>query len=318
MIGLNLVQLHNTNTIIMSFKVLKSGFMSAIQDYGRFAHSQHGMSQSGVMDEHAYCWANHLLDNNYDDAIIEITFGGLQLQAQVNTVIALTGANLEFKINNISVPLWQSVKVYKGDVLTWGNNNCGVRAYLAVKDGFDTEVLFGSKSVNLRENIGNKLNDGDILNCKTYNQKINGFTPADYIPDYTKALVLRLLPSYQFSQFSTNQRDLFFNQTYHISAHSDRTGCRLEGAPMALNAKKRISEGMSYGSVEIATDGLPIILLKDAPTMGGYPKIGTVFSLDLAKLAQRQANTKLRFELMNISQAQTARKQFNEFFKIKA
>jgi len=77
-----------------------------------------------------------------------------------------------------------------------------------------------------------------------------------------------------------------------------------------------ISEGISYGCVEIATDGLPIILLKDAPRIGGSPKIGTVFSLDLAKLAQKQPNTKLRFELIDMHQAQKQRKKFKQFFEI--
>ncbi|MBE8189914.1 MAG: biotin-dependent carboxyltransferase family protein [Candidatus Thioglobus sp.] len=267
------------------------------------------------MDEHAYAWANYLLGNDFFAAVLEITFGGLELQAKVDTNIALTGADLEFKINEKSAPLWQSIKISKGDKLTWGNPKSGVRAYFAAKNGFNTEELFGSKSVNLRENIGNKLAAGDELNCEENQQKIHSSTPPEYLPDYSSELILRLLPSYQFSQFSINQRDLFFNQNYTISTNNDRVGCRLNGAPMALSKENRISEGMSYGSVEIATDGLPIILLKDAPTMGGYAKIGTIFSLDLAKLAQKQPNTKLRFKLINISQAQAERREFDEFFK---
>ena len=299
----------------MSFKVLKSGFMASIQDYGRFHHTQHGMSQSGAMDEQAYAWSNYLLNNDFNNAVIEISFGGLQLETRTHTVITLTGADLDFKINSQPAPMWCSVKVAKGDVLSWGNPKCGVRAYLAVKGGFDTAVLFGSRSVNLREQIGTKIAQGDVLNYKPCQQTMHSLTPAEYIPDYTAELLLRLLPSYQFSDFSVNQRHLFFNQNYSISHANDRTGCRLNGVPMVLKNKNRISEGISYGSVEIATDGLPIILLKDAPTIGGYAKIGTVFSLDLAKLAQSQANTKVRFELINITQAQAERKQFNHFFK---
>jgi allophanate hydrolase subunit 2 len=112
------------------------------------------------------------------------------------------------------------------------------------------------------------------------------------------------------------QRELFFNQIYTISYANDRSGCRLNGIPIEFKKRKIISEGMSYGSVEIATDGLPIILLKDAPTIGGYLKIGTVFSLDLAKLAQKQTNTKVKFELINIQQAQAKRIKFNKFFAI--
>jgi biotin-dependent carboxylase-like uncharacterized protein len=300
----------------MSFKVIKSSFLSTVQDYGRLNHGEHGMSQCGVMDEHAYTWGNHLLNNHFNNAVIEITFGGLQLEAQADTFIAVTGADLDFKINNKSAKIWHGLQIHKGDVLSWGVPKSGVRAYLAVKGGFDTSVLFDSKSVNLREHIGSKLVEGDELPYTSFDEATYRFIPPQYVPNYNQAIVLRILPTYQFNDFSINQRDLFFNQNYTITNANDRTGCRLSGAPIASKKERMISEGISYGCVEIATDGLPIILLKDAPSIGGYPKIGTVFSLDLAKLAQRQPNTKLRFELMNIHEAQKQRKKFNQFFEI--
>ncbi|TEU19580.1 MAG: biotin-dependent carboxyltransferase [Gammaproteobacteria bacterium] len=300
----------------MSFKVVKSSFLSTVQDYGRLTHGEHGMSQSGVMDEHAYAWANHLLNNHFNKAAVEITFGGLQLEAQVDTFIAVTGADLDFRVNDKSAQMWHGLQIHKGDVLSWGNPKSGVRAYLAVKGGFDAPVLFDSRSVNLREHIGVKLAQGDELSCRSFDAATYRFISPKYIPNYNQDITLRLLPTYQFNEFSINQRDLFFNQNYTITNANDRTGCRLSGAPIAIKKERMISEGISYGSVEIATDGLPIILLKDAPSIGGYPKIGTVFSLDLAKLAQRQPNTKLRFELINMHEAQKKRKKFNEFFEI--
>lgn len=300
----------------MSFKVIKSGFLSTVQDYGRLTHGEHGMSQSGAMDEHAYCWANHLLNNHFNAAVVEITFGGLVLVAQTDTFIAVTGVDLDFKINNKSAQMWHGLQVNKGDVLSWGVPKSGVRAYLSVKGGFDTPILFDSRSVNLREHIGAKLAEGNILLCKGFDEATYRFIPPQYIPNYNRDIILRILPTYQFNEFSASQRDLFFNQDYTITNANDRAGCRLSGAPITIKKERMISEGISYGCVEIATDGLPIILLKDAPSIGGYPKIGTVFSLDLAKLAQRQPNTKLRFELMNIHEAQKQRKKFNQFFEI--
>lgn len=300
----------------MSFKVIKSSFLSTIQDYGRLAHGQHGMSQSGAMDEHAYAWANHLLNNHFNDAVIEITFGGLQLEVQADTFIAVTGADLGFKINDEVAQMWHGLQIHKGDRLSWSVPKNGVRAYLAVKGGFDTSILFGSRSVNLREHIGTKLLEGDELPYTSFDEVTYRFIPSKYIPNYNQAIVLRVLPTYQFNEFGINQRDLFFNQNYTITNANDRTGCRLSGAPISIKKERMISEGISYGSVEIATDGLPIILLKDTPSIGGYPKIGTVFSLDLAKLAQRQPNTTLRFKLLDINQAQVERKKFNKFFEI--
>jgi len=300
----------------MSFKVVKAGFLATIQDYGRLSHGAHGMSRSGVMDEHAYAWANYLLGNDFNAAVVEICFGSFELESKVDTFIVVTGADLGFQINGRSASTWHSIQIKQGDRLSWNMPKSGVRAYLAVKGGFQTKQMFGSRSVNLRENIGEKIQIDDVLKCDGSHEKLDHFIPPSYIPNYTDKVVLRLLPTYQFNEFSINQRDLFFNQEYTITNASDRTGCRLSGAPIALKREKTISEGMSYGSVEISTNGLPIILLKDAPTIGGYPKIGTVFSLDLAKLAQRQANTKIRFELMSVNDAQIERRKFNEFFKI--
>jgi len=268
------------------------------------------------VDEHAYCWANHLLNNHFNDAVVEITFGGLVLEAKTDSFIAVTGADLDFKINDEVAQMWHGLKIHKGDVLSWGNPKSGVRAYLAVKGGFDMPILFDSRSVNLREHIGAKISEGDALLYKGFDEATYRFIPPQYIPNYNQAIVLRILPTYQFNEFSVNQRDLFFNQDYTITNANDRTGCRLSGAPIAIKKERMISEGISYGCVEIATDGLPIILLKDAPSIGGYPKIGTVFSLDLAKLAQKQPNTKLRFELIDMHQAQKERKKFNQFFEI--
>ncbi len=300
----------------MSIKVIKPGFLSSIQDYGRITHASYGMSVSGVMDEQAYMWGNYLLENHFNAAALEIVFGSVTLEVLNDSVICITGADLDFKINNKRALTWHSVQVYQGDVLSWGVLKSGVRGYLCVKDGFETDVMFDSRSVNLRENIGEKIQANEVLKCSKSNDEINHFMAAKFIPNYEQALTLRILPSYQFNEFSLEQRELFFAQTYQISSANDRTGARLSGVPIAKTKSKMISEGISYGSVEIATDGLPIILLKDAPTIGGYPKIGTVFSLDLAKLAQKQMGDNIKFELMDIEQAQKQRAEFNKFFAI--
>lgn len=300
----------------MSFKVIKPGFLSTVQDYGRFGYAHQGMSQSGAMDEHAYAWGNYLLNNRFDDACIEMTFGGLEIEAQIDTFVAVTGADLNFEINGQSQKMWHSLRVNKGDRLSWGTPNTGVRSYLAVKGGFKTAVMFDSRSVNLRENIGNKILPEEVLPCKGFSGANYRFTPPKFIPNYADEVVLRVLPTYQFNEFNSNQKDLFFAQEYSINNASDRSGCRLDGVPIKAKNARMISEGVSYGAVEIAADGLPIIILKDGPSIGGYAKIGTVFSLDLAKLAQKQPNSQVRFQPMTMQDAQKERKQFERFFKM--
>lgn len=304
----------------MSFHVVKAGFLSMIQDYGRFGFSQFGLSQSGASDEHAFCWANHLLANHYNDAVIEITFGACIFEVKTPTQIVVTGADLNFKINGKKQPLWQVINVKEGDILSWGTTkkDQGIRAYLAVKGGFQSQVNFNSRSVTFREGIGKPIQQGDRLDVGLMGPKaaIVQKTPWFYRPNHDGLLVLRILPTYQFELFSTEQKDCFFGQSYSIAVDSDRTGCRLQGKAIEDVPSQMISEAMSYGSVEITTAGLPIILLKEAPTIGGYPKIGTVFSLDLARLAQRASGTSIRFELIPLEEAQQLRKQFNTFFGI--
>jgi len=300
----------------MSFKVIKPGFISSIQDLGRYSLGHLGIAQSGVADQHAFCWANYLLENDVNAAALEITFGGCELQAQCNTQIAITGADFDFRLNGKPQHNWQVIIVNKGDRLTWASSHNGVRAYLAVAGGFQTEVYFSSRSVNVREHIGQLIEAGDELACNTTAElaQLSRTIPARFKPDYQQLLTLRMLPSYQFDQFDPSQQQTLFNQIYEVDRGSDRTGCRLIGTAIENTPNTMISEGIAYGSVEITSAGLPIILLNDRPTIGGYPKIGTVLSLDLAMLAQRQAGAKVIFERIDIESAQQLRHNFNQFF----
>lgn len=135
----------------MTFKVIKTGFHSSIQDRGRFGLAHHGLSQSGVADEHAYYWANHLLGNDSNDAVLEITFGGCELLSLIDTCIVVTGAELGFKINDKPQDNWQVLAINKGDTLTWSTPKNGVRAYLAVQDGFKPQnILILAPSIFVR------------------------------------------------------------------------------------------------------------------------------------------------------------------------
>lgn len=299
----------------MSFKVIKPGFYSSVQDAGRFGLANVGLAKSGVMDEQAYRWANYLLDNAQTDAVLEITFGDCILEVLAPTMIAVTGSDMQLHINREAKQNWHSHWVKAGDLLQWKTAKIGMRAYLAVKHGLETAVLFGSRSVNKREQVGHILQVGDLLPFKPLNDPLTARgVPLQYQADYTKPLVLHVLPSYQFAQFSTEQVKAFFKHTYQISTASDRTGYRLTGEPLSDVPAKMTSEGMVVGSVEITSAGLPIILLNDAPTIGGYPKIGTVVSEDLAALVQRPPNTVIRFSLTSIEEAQHHKLKWLNFF----
>jgi len=299
----------------MSIEVIKPGFDSSVQDLGRFGFAHLGLARSGAMDQHASRWANRLLDNDQTDAVLEILFGQCELLAKAATTIAVTGAEMTFKINGVVKDNWQTHSVEAGDTLTWSTAKSGIRAYIAVKGGFQTDTYFESRSVTVREHIGKPLQLGEQLTFPDQKStRAQRTTPIEYRADYEPLLRLRLLPTYQFEQFSQQQKKSFFKQKYQLSNHLDRVGYRLDGQAMSDVPTQLPSEGMAYGCVEMTSAGLPIILMNDAPTIGGYPKIGTVLSLDLFKLAQRQPKTVVQFELITVEQAQLYLNQFMRFF----
>lgn len=304
------------NQNVAGFKIIKPGFLSLLQDYGRFGLQKYGLSPSGALDEQAYRWGNHLLDNSQNCASLEIMWGNCQLLATIDTVISVTGADLEFSINTHKVPIWQTHVIKQGDLLTFGKSQSGIRAYLSVSGGFQTETFFNSRSVSLRENIGYPLKTNDTLAClKKSNSKSNlKATPKEFIPNYDQPLNLRLLETFQSKEFNDAQHQQFFDQTYSISQQADRTAYQLQGQAVTNVPNNMISQAMTAGAVQITQAGQPIIMMKEHPTIGGYPKIGTVLSIDCAKLAQRASGDSIRFIPISYNQARKEQQTFLGFF----
>lgn len=298
------------------FRVIKPGFLSTFQDAGRFGNQQFGLASSGAMDEISYQWGNALLGNPKQSASLEITLGNCHLEALDNMQIVVTGADLNFQINQQPSLRYQVIDIRKGDQLIWTYPNSGIRSYLSVKGGFNCELEFGSHSTNPRENIGLPLLESQSLHI---NQKAiigpQRTFPQSELRDFYQPLTLRLLPTDQFKKFSPEAKKNFFEQTFTISTEFDRTGCRLQAEiPVPTPFTKMISEGITPGTVQIPPDGQPIIMMKDHPTIGGYPKIGTVFSLDLAYLSQCMPHQTIKFKPMSLERAQAIRIQFEKQF----
>ncbi|BFM49923.1 biotin-dependent carboxyltransferase family protein [Marinomonas sp. THO17] len=296
----------------MAFKVIKPGMLTLLQDLGRYGHQAIGVTTGGPMDELAFRWANALLDNDDNAQQLEITFGLLSLEAQANTSIALTGADLGATLNGKSLTPWQSYAVKKGDVLNFQQPIWGLRAYLAVKGGFQCETTLGSVATVMREKIGgltgqgDKLQKDDILPFQASDQHQQRAVPRAAIPDYSQSDIPLVL-GYQYLSFSDLQRAHFFSSDYKVSQNSDRMGYRLEGNAIQGNAKGIISEGIAYGSVQIPKDGQPIVLLRDRQTIGGYPKMGCITRFGGALLAQKKPGDVIQFTPISIDQAEQER-----------
>ena len=296
----------------MAFKVIKPGLLALIQDLGRHGHQSIGLTTGGPMDEVAFRWGNALLDNHANDAQVEITFGMFAIEAQADTSIAITGADLAATLNDKSITPWQTYAIQKGDILSFHQPVWGLRAYLAVKGGFLCDPTLGSVATVTREKIGgltgkgDKLQKGDLLAYQAQSHHEKRSVPRLAIPNYGHREIPVIL-GYQFQSFSTLERARFFSSDYTVSSNSDRMGYRLEGQEVHSSLKGIISEGIAYGAIQIPKDGQPIVLLQDRQTIGGYPKMGCVTRIGGSILAQQKPGDVIQFTPITVDQAEQER-----------
>ncbi len=283
----------------MSFRILQAGILSLLQDSGRIGQHRIGLTTGGPLDPGAFNWCNRLLQNATGSTAIEISFGGLQIEAQVDTFICVTGARMPLRINKVQKDLWHVHRVKAGDIIALDFAEEGTRSYLGVADGFQVAPSFGSTATVMREVIGglngDKLQLGDKLPCSMTKERRQLYLEPKHQPHYQNIATIRVIPGYQQAYFSRLQQRLFFSHAYTVSERCDRMGYRLEGPPISCEIEGILSEGICYGAIQIPADGQPIVLLNDRQTIGGYPKIGSALSLDAAHLAQLKPGDTVHF-----------------------
>ena len=245
-------------------------------------------------------WANRLVQNPVTATTLEVSFGGLDLEAQLATQISVTGGDAVLSINGDEKETWRSHRLQAGDRLSLGFATQLCRSYLAVSGGFQAAPSFGSTATVVREGIGGlnggKLEPGDLLPCAAA-------SPVDCLrlaeedrPRYSQQICLRVVPGYQDNHFSRFQQRRFYAGHYTVTERADRMGYRLQGPVIECEIEGILSEGICQGAIQIPADGQPIVLLNDRQTIGGYPKIGSALSLDTARLAQLLPGAMVRFE----------------------
>jgi len=304
----------------MTLRIIKAGTLSLLQDLGRFGYQHVGVTPGGPMDNHAFYWANRLLDNPCNATQIEITMGPFHAIFEKNTTFSLCGADVVALLNNKEISNWHSWEAKSGDVLTLSYPKNGLRTYLAVAGGFDIPTTLGSTSTVLRDQFGGitqkgqKLCDGDILAYQPTVLPHSRRVAKDFIPDFESTLNIGVLPTCQFDQFDKEAKNTFFNQIYTLTSLMDRMGYRLKGEPIHFHQQDFISEGIALGAIQIPANGQPIILMRDRQTVGGYPKIGCVCNRDLNLLAQATPGTKIKFFIQDIFEAEAELQQEQQYF----
>lgn len=291
-------------------EILSGGILSTIQDQGRYGYRQYGVPISGAMDRYALRIANVLAGNREDAAGIEVTLHGLKLRSARDTWISITGGDLFPQIDNQSVPMWTSICLRKDQVLSFPRLRSGFRAYVAVRGGVEVALLMNSRSTMVKAafgGTGGALKSGDLLKIgERFGADHRGFKalPERFIPKYSVQNDLRVILGPQSDHFSSETRALFLDSEYTITSQSDRQGYRLTGPELRhLKSYNMITEAMWPGAVEIPGDGLPIILLADAQTTGGYPKIASLISVDLDTLGQAKPSDRIRFKSVTLEES---------------
>lgn len=284
----------------MSALVLRQpGPLSLLQDRGRFGQAALGLTPGGPLDPLAARLANRLLGNHIDATLIEVCFGGLDVIAEGDLQLAVTGAEVPITIDGAEAPLWSVLELRDGQALRLAFASRGCRAYLAVRGGFAIEPSFGSTATVPREHIGGlnggALESGDRLPVAPAAPTDRRWLPPGQRPRYHRRATVRVIPGYQQRLFSRDDQRRFFGSEFQVSTLSDRMGCRLEGPAVRCNVKGILSEGIAPGAIQLPGDGQPIVLLADRQTIGGYPKIGSALSVDCAALAQLSPGNTVRF-----------------------
>jgi antagonist of KipI len=295
----------------MNMQVLSPGLLTTVQDAGRFGYRAAGVGVSGALDAYSREVANRLVGNAPGAAVLEISLHGPRLRLPHATRIALCGASIDARVGDIELPGWRPIDLPADTELQLGSCRNGCRSYLAIAGGLKLPLVLGSRSTDLRGGFGGvegrALRAGDALPLA--DALVPDATSLEIAPwwidsapdlDFAGTTTVRILPG----RDALAPADAWTTLAYRVAAASNRQGLRLEGPPLRVaDARERISEPVAPGTVQLPPDGQPIVLLADAQTVGGYPRIGHVIVADLPCLAQLRPGDTLRFELCDARQA---------------
>lgn len=303
----------------MSIKFIFAGPRTTIQDKGRMGYQTTGFAPSGFMDRVAARRANTIVNNSENDAIIEFCLVGPTMLFTTPANICVSGGDFQIKIGQELFAADTAVHVEAGQTASIMTGNVGTYGCIAVGGGLAIPEIMGSYSTNLRCKIGGfkgrQLMNGDELelrNPKYAAQNLSGRRlPERKLAAMDEVLTVRVIPGPQEEAFTEAGIQTFYNSEYTVSNLSDRMGFRLEGDVVETkNGSDIISDGIVLGSVQIAGNGNPIVMMADRQTTGGYAKIATVIHVDIPQFAQLRPSQKVRFQAITVQEAQQLYREF--------
>ncbi|MGH7449495.1 MAG: biotin-dependent carboxyltransferase family protein [Longimicrobiales bacterium] len=303
--------------------VVRAGLLTTVQDAGRRGLQQHGVITAGAMDPVAQRVANLLVGNPADAATLEATMLGPTLELAADVLLAIAGADTGATLDDRPVPLWCPFPARRGTILVLGSARVGCRAYIAVGGGIDVPAVLDSRATDLIAGIGGvdgrALRAGDTLPLgepgRTSRRILDRIRAApgharaagrSLLPRYARESVVRVIRGPEHGRFTARSTEQLVGDAFEVSAQSNRMGIRLSGPALALAGPYDLfSSPVATGTIQVPPSGEPIVLMADHQTIGGYPRIANVITVDLPLLAQTPPGTHIRFREVTVHEAQS-------------
>jgi antagonist of KipI len=310
----------------MSATILRAGFLTSIQDLGRVGFREFGVSLGGALDSHALRVANLLVGNDESEAGLEITLGGLRIRFDDERTVAWCGGEFDVRVGSTSLPAGHTASICAGDELIFNSPKVGCRSWLAISGGVDVPIVLGSRSTDVRGNFGGldgrPLRDRELAPLGKIRRspafatlrrgrqtaatgKVSSWSaPVDWTTTAKTEPAFRFVRGSDWGRFNPLSHLVLTNETFAVSPDSDRMGARLDGPELKRNEDvDLISEAVAPGTIQVPPSGKPIVLLGDCQTIGGYPKIAHVITVDLPIAAQLRAGDTVRFQEISLADA---------------
>lgn len=297
----------------MGFLVESPGFLTTVQDLGRYGYQAYGVSPAGAMDRRSPVIANLLAGNGENEGTLEIALGGVSLYFDEANTIAVCGADAPITIDGASAEAYCAIAVKKGQTLRLGIPSRGMRTYIAFSGGLKIKPVMNSLSTHTQSAtggfFGRRLERGDCIGFKrpcaalahisARRADIESFSAQNELTN------VRVVLGPQDRFFTAKGIKTFLSETYKVGGDSNRMGFRLLGPAIELKrGRDMITDGVVLGSIQVPPSGEPIIMMADRQTTGGYHKIAAIITEDMPLAAQCRPGMSIRFHAVTVEQAQ--------------
>jgi biotin-dependent carboxylase-like uncharacterized protein len=277
-------------------KVLHPGAGCSLQDPGRPGWKRYGVPAGGAMDRESAGWANRLVGNPEEAPVLELALTGARLQVLREAELALTGADVDG-----SHPRWRSFFVRAGEEIQFRGMRGGVWSYLAVAGGFVGPRWFGSVSVNARAGFGSACGPGTELvagEASRLSAVASRYVREAERPRFSPEMEVPVWPGPEWEVLDPASAAQFLSGPWNISPHGDRTGYRLDGPLLDISPRSMLSAPLAVGTIQLPPGGRPLVILRDGPTVGGYPRLAIVDPSALSRFTQCAPGSTVRFRLL--------------------